>query len=66
MAKMSKKQKVLARHALGLPNPQRRSYRNRFLVAEGAAGPRNGMASRSTVSRGGFPATMAACATCSC
>lgn len=38
MAKMTKRQKVLARHALGLPNSHRKSYRNCFLVAEGASG----------------------------
>lgn len=38
MPRMTKKQRVLARHALGLPNSEGRSYRNRFLVAEGAAG----------------------------
>lgn len=38
MAKMTKRQKVLARHALGLPNSHSKTYRNRFLVAEGAPG----------------------------
>lgn len=32
---MSPEQKELARHALGLPNAQRRSYRNRFMAGEG-------------------------------
>lgn len=36
--RITKRQKVLARHALGLPNSSSRSYRNRFLVAEGADG----------------------------
>lgn len=36
--KVTKRQKVLARHAMGLPNSQRKSFRNRFLVAEGADG----------------------------
>ena len=36
--KVTKKQMVLARHALGLPNSSHHSYRNRFLVAEGAPG----------------------------
>lgn len=31
---MNNEQKTLARHALGLPNPQRRSYRNRFVCPE--------------------------------
>lgn len=32
---MSPKQKELARHALGLPNGKRRSYRNRFVTGPG-------------------------------
>lgn len=35
MAHMTNAQRVLARHALGLPNSDRRSYRNRFYVGEG-------------------------------
>jgi hypothetical protein len=32
---MSPDQKELARHALGLPNVRRRSYRNHFVAGEG-------------------------------
>jgi hypothetical protein len=32
---MTPAQKELARHALGLPNPSRRSYRNRFVASDG-------------------------------
>lgn len=32
---MNTTQRLLARHALGLPNDQRRSYRNRFFVSPG-------------------------------
>jgi hypothetical protein len=32
---MTSQQKLLARHALGLPNEQRRSYRNRYYTSEG-------------------------------
>ncbi|WP_376704730.1 hypothetical protein RQ479_08275 [Mesorhizobium sp. ISC25] len=33
---MTPVQKELARHALGLPNRQRRSYRNHFVTGEGS------------------------------
>ncbi len=33
---MTKSQRSLARHALGLPNKSRQSYRNRFLVPAGS------------------------------
>lgn len=33
--KLAKAQRELARHALGLPNSSRRSYRNRFVTGEG-------------------------------
>lgn len=32
---MTPEQRRLARHALGLPNPDRRSYRNRFCAGRG-------------------------------
>jgi hypothetical protein len=32
---MNPEQRKLARHALGLPNDQRRSYRNRYFVSGG-------------------------------
>lgn len=32
---MTPQQRLLARHALGLPNRSRRSYRNRYLVPAG-------------------------------
>lgn len=34
---LSEAQTELARHALGLPNKRRRSYRNHFVVGEGGA-----------------------------
>lgn len=34
-AGLSEAQRELARHALGLPNKQRRSYRNRFVASKG-------------------------------
>jgi hypothetical protein len=34
---MTPDQIELARHALGLPNPRRRSYRNHYVVGEGCA-----------------------------
>lgn len=33
---MSPEQRELARHALGLPNKRRRSYRNHFVTGEGS------------------------------
>lgn len=35
---MTEKQKQLARHALGLPNPQNTTYRNHFCIGEGGDG----------------------------
>lgn len=35
---MDLEQRKLARHALGLPNPQKRSYRNRYVVPDVAPG----------------------------
>jgi hypothetical protein len=34
---MNATQRAMARHALGLPNDQRRSYRNRYFVPNGTA-----------------------------
>lgn len=36
---MTPRQKELARHALGLPNERKRSYRNRFFTAPTIANP---------------------------
>lgn len=33
---MTDQQRELARHALGLPNKRRKSYRNRFVTGEGS------------------------------
>ncbi|RWO57262.1 hypothetical protein [Mesorhizobium sp.] len=41
---MTPAQKELARHALGLPNRQRRSYRNHFVTGEGGSDHREWMA----------------------
>lgn len=35
---MTPLQKKLARHALGLPNDDRRSYRNRYIIGNGGRG----------------------------
>ena len=58
--KLSPDQIALARHALGLPNDRRRSYRNRFVAGPGhqdydawAAMARMGAANRDTRARGG-------------
>lgn len=37
---MTTAQRALARHALGLPNENMRSYRNRYVASEGSSGMR--------------------------
>lgn len=37
MPTLSDQQRELARHALGLPNKRRRSYRNHFVTGEGSS-----------------------------